>query len=127
MQGELPGATAAGVRFLAAVQEGAWSHTVGGPPVSERRLDTGGCEAFVALRENGCRAEDTQAELGYFSALALVWNQQRLTAPSGRRHHLAVDHATEAEFWRSFPGGDTLDAARRSVGISRATAYRRWQ
>jgi hypothetical protein len=64
--------------------------------------------------------------LGYFSALALVWDQQRLTAP-GRRHHLAVDQATEDEFWRSFLGGDTLDAARRSAGIGRATAYRWWQ
>lgn len=120
--------SAAGVRFLSAVQEGR------GLKPSARAAGVGKAtgyrwlrEAFLALRDSGCSVEDAQAELGYFSALALVWDQQRLTAPGRRRHHLAVDQATEDEFWRSFLGGDTLEAARRSAGIGRATAYRWWQ
>jgi transposase, IS30 family len=120
--------SAAGVRFLSAVQEGC------GLKPSARAAGVGKAtgyrwlrEAFLALRDSGCSVEDAQAELGYFSALALVWDQQRLTAPGRRRHHLAVDQATEDEFWRSFLGGDTLEAARRSAGIGRATAYRWWQ
>jgi hypothetical protein len=96
---------AAGVRFLAAVQEGR------GLKPSARAAGVGKAtgyrwlrEAFLALRDSGCSVEDAQAELGYFSALALVWDQQRLTAPGRRRHHLAVDQATEDEFWRSFLG-----------------------
>jgi transposase, IS30 family len=105
--------SAAGVRFLSAVQEGR------GLKPSARAAGVGKAtgyrwlrEAFLALRDSGCSVEDAQAELGYFSALALVWDQQRLTAPSRRRHHLAVDQTTEDEFWRSFLGGDTLDLGR---------------
>jgi transposase, IS30 family len=120
--------SAAGVRFLAAVQEGR------GLKPAARAAGVGKAtgyrwlrEAFLALRDSGCSVEDAQVELGYFSALALVWDQQRLTAPGRRRHHLAVDQATEDEFWRSLLGGDTLEAARRSAGIGRASAYRWWQ
>jgi hypothetical protein len=72
----LPSDSAAGVRFLAAVQE------VRGVKPSARAAGVGKAtgyrwlrEAFLALREYGCSVEDAQAELGYFSPLALVWDQ----------------------------------------------------
>jgi len=55
------------------------------------------------------------------------WDADFLKAPAGRRHHLAVEQDVEDAFWRCFLGGDTLEVARRAVGVSRATAYRWWR
>jgi IS30 family transposase len=120
--------SAAGVRFLAGMRERR------GLTPSARAAGVGKAtgyrwlrEAFLALREDGCSVEHAQAELGYYSALVLEWDRQRLTAPGGRRHHLAIDQSAEDAFWRSFLGGDTLESAQHAAGISRATSYRWWQ
>jgi transposase, IS30 family len=116
---------AAGVVFLASVQEGRGvkpsARAVGvGKETGYRWLR----EAFVELRAQGWSVEAAQAELGCWSPLMLESDRQRIDRPGGGRHHLRVDEQVEQAFWRCFLAGDTLDAARRVAGVSRSTAYR---
>lgn len=118
--------SAAGRRFLAAVKEGR------GPNRSARAAgvfkETGYRwlrESFLVLRGQGLSVEEAQVELGYFSPLIARWDQQY---PSGaRRHHLRVQARVEDDFWECFMSGDSLEAARRNVGVGRSTAYRWWR
>jgi transposase, IS30 family len=117
--------SAAGVRFLAAVKEGRGlkpsARAAGiGKETGYRWLR----ESFASLRERGVSVEAAQAELGFFSPLAREWEKQRLARPSDGRHHLAVDADVEDAFWRCFLNGAELDAARRTAGVGRSTAYR---
>jgi IS30 family transposase len=116
--------SAAGVRFLASVREGR------GLKPSARAAGVGKetgyrwlREAFLALREQGFNASDAQAELGYCTPLAAVWEQTRADGGGGR-HHLALALDVEEIFWTRYLGGDDLDSARRAAGVARSTAYR---
>jgi transposase, IS30 family len=120
--------SAAGVRFLASMREGR------GLTPSARAAGVGKQtgyrwlrEAFVALREQGVGVAAGQASLGYFSPLVARWEQQRVSGRRDRRHHLAVGEEVEDAFWASFLGGETLGAACRAAGVSRASAYRWWR
>jgi transposase, IS30 family len=120
--------SAAGVRFLAAMREGR------GLKPSARAAGVGKQtgyrwlrESFLALREKGLSVEDAQAELGYFSPLVLEWDARRLACPGSGRHHLAVDVEVEDAFWRCLLAGESVEAASRAAGVSRATGYRLWQ
>jgi IS30 family transposase len=119
--------SAAGVRFLAAVKEGRGlkpsARAAGiGKQTGYRWLR----ESFVTLREQGMSVEAAQSELGFVSPLMLEWDKQHANGRAGR-HHLRVGEDVEDAFWRCFLAGDSLDAARRVAGVSRATAYRWWR
>jgi hypothetical protein len=119
--------SAAGVRFLASMREGRGlkpsARAAGvGQQVGNRWLR----EAFVALREQGLSVAVAQASLGYFSPLVAGW-EQHVSGRRDGRHHLAVGVEVEDAFWASFLGGETLEAACRAAGVSRASAYRWWR
>src|SRR5680860_10297 len=119
--------SAAGVRFLAAVKEGRGltrsARAAGvGKETGYRWLR----ESYLVLRAQDLSVEDAQVELGYFSPLIARWDQ-RYPRGGERRHHLRVDAQVEEEFWRCFLTGVALEAARRSVGVGRSTAYRWWR
>ncbi|MGI8614542.1 MAG: IS30 family transposase [Nocardioidaceae bacterium] len=81
-------------------------------------------EAYLVLRERGVSGVDAQAELGYCTPLALVWEQGRAEAGGGGRHHLARAANVEEAFWTRYLGGVDVDSACRSAGVSRSTGYR---
>jgi IS30 family transposase len=86
-------------------------------------------ESFVALRDDGLNVTEAQAALGYVSPLMAGWDRQRDARAGEWRHHLAVDADIEHTFWVRFDAGASVDAARRTAGVSRSTAYRwrqRW-
>lgn len=90
----------AGVRFLAAVHEGRGikpaARSVGIHSWTGYRLLR---EAFLALRRDGLDAEQAQADLGCFTAKALVWEQEFLAGLGDGRHHLQVRVEVESIFW----------------------------
>jgi IS30 family transposase len=115
----------AGVRFLAAVHEGRGikpaARSVGVHPWTGYRWLR---EAFLALRSNGLDAEAAQADLGCFTAKALVWEKEFLAGLGDGRHHLRVRVEIEDIFWAHYDAGGSLSGARAVSEVGQATAYR---
>ena len=118
----------AGVRFLAAVREGRGikpaARSVGVHSWTGYRWLR---EAFLCLRSNGLDAEAAQAELGFFTAKALVWEDEFLAGLGDGRHHLRVGVEVEDLFWAHFEQGGSLSGARAVAGVGQGTAYRWWR
>jgi len=81
----------AGVRFLAAVCEGR------GIKPAARSMGIHSWtgyrwlrEAFLAHRCNGLRSEAAQSQVGFFTAKALLWEEEFLAGLGDGRHHLPV-------------------------------------
>ena len=74
-------------------------------------------EAFLCLRSNGLDAEAAQAELGFFTAKALVWEDEFLAGLGDGRHHLRVGVEVEDLFWAHFEQGGSLSGARAVAGV----------
>src|SRR5680860_1240575 len=115
----------AGVRFLAAVREGRGikpaARSVGVHPWTGYRWLR---EAFLAHRCNGLSAEAAQSELGFFTAKALVWEEEFLAGLGDGRHHLRVRVEVEDIFWAHYGEGGSVSRARADAGVGQATAYR---
>jgi IS30 family transposase len=115
----------AGVRFLAAVREGRGikpaARSVGVHPWTGYRWLR---EAFLAHRCNGLSAEAAQSELGFFTAKALLWEEEFLAGLGDGRHHLRVRVEVEDIFWAHYGAGDSLPTASALAGVSRSTGYR---
>jgi IS30 family transposase len=115
----------AGVRFLAAVREGRGikpaARSVGVHPWTGYRWLR---EAFLAHRCNGLSAEVAQSELGFFTAKALLWEEEFLAGLGDGRHHLRVRSEVEVIFWAHYDEGGSLPTASALAGVSRSTGYR---
>ena len=115
----------AGVRFLAAVREGRGikpaARSVGVHPWTGYRWLR---EAFLAHRCDGLSAAAAQSELGFFTAKALLWEEEFLAGLGDGRHHLRVRVEVEDIFWAHYGAGGSLATASALAGVSRSTGYR---
>src|SRR5664280_23569 len=115
----------AGVRFLAAVHEGRGikpaARSVGVHPRTGYRWLR---EAFLSHRCNGLSTEAAQADLGCFTAEALLWEEEFLAGLGDGRHHLRVRVEVEEIFWAHYDAGGSLSTASALAGVSRSTGYR---
>src|ERR1035437_2886287 len=115
----------AGVRFSAGVHEGRGinpaARSVGVHPWTGYRWLR---EAFLAHRCNGLSAEAAQSELGFFTAKALLWEEEFLAGLGDGRHHLRVRVEVEDIFWAHYGAGCSLPTASALAGVSRSRGYR---
>jgi len=81
-------------------------------------------EAFLTLRSQGLDAEEAQADLGCFTAKALLWEEDFLAGLGDGRHHLRVRVEVESIFWAHYDQGGSLSTAGALAGVSRTTGYR---
>jgi hypothetical protein len=92
-----------------------------GQPGSVRQPATGGCRSVPSPPGKRFSIEDAHAELDYFFALVLEWDQQYLTDLGDRRHHLAVDRGRRGHLLAMLPGGDTLGLQRFAGPITNSS------
>ena len=115
----------AGVRFLAAVHEGRGikpaARSVGVHSWTGYRWLR---EAFLTLRTDGLDAKAAQAELGFFTVKAQMWEKEFLAGLGDGRHHLRVGVEVEDVFWAHYDEGGSLSGARAVAGVGQGTAYR---
>jgi IS30 family transposase len=116
-------ASAAGVRFLAAIKEGRGlkrsAREAGiNKEVGYRWLR----ERYLVLRRAGKTMVEATAELGFTTSRLLAWEAD--VTRDTDRHHLRVDVRAEDAFWAAFDGGLRMDFAAGAAGVSRSTGYR---
>ena len=119
----LSSASAAGVRFLAAIKEGRGlkrsAREAGiNKEVGYRWLR----ERYLVLRRAGKTMVEATAELGLTTSRLLAWEAD--VTRDTDRHHLRVEVHAEDAFWAAFDRGLRIDFAAGAAGVSRSTGYR---
>ena len=114
--------SAAGVRFLSSVKEGRGLKRSAREAGVDKEVGYRWLrEGYLRHRRSGVAAGEAEALLGFSSVRVAVWEAE---VADSERHHLRVDVGVETAFWTAYESGVELNAAARSAGVGRSTAYR---
>jgi IS30 family transposase len=119
----LSSASAAGVRFLAAIKEGHGLKRSAREAGIDKEVGYRWLrERYLVLRRAGKTMVEASAELGLTTSRLLAWEAD--VTRDTDRHHLRVDVRAEDAFWVALDRGLRMDVAAGAAGVSRSTGYR---